>query len=91
MCTIGQEVLAVGYACKEKKLSTVFGSVQKISFAILTTTCNVQAGFSGGPVFTIYGKLLGLTIGKLNVGLMNFVLPSVEFDQTIKIYAHSKG
>lgn len=88
---IGQEVFAVGYACKEKNYSIVCGHVQKISLAILTTTCNVRAGFSGGPVFTIDGKLLGLTIGKLSVGSVNFVLPSTEFEQPIKMYAHSKG
>jgi len=50
------------------------------------TTCNVRAGFSGGPVFSIDKKLLGLTIGKLNIGTFHYVLPSTEFVETINKY-----
>lgn len=62
-----------------------------ISFGLLTTTCDVRKGFSGGPVFTIEGILLGLTIGKLSVGTISFVLPSTEFVETIKTYIHTNG
>lgn len=69
-----------------------FGYVHKLSFSILTTTCNVYKGFSGGPVFAASdGKLLGLTIGKLSVGTVNFVLPSIEFVEIIKKYIHNNG
>ncbi|XP_025411809.1 peroxisomal leader peptide-processing protease-like isoform X2 [Sipha flava] len=85
----GHKVFAVGYACKENVTSTIFGRVLSISLGLLTTTCNVCKGFSGGPVFTNEGKLLGLTIGKLSVGTVNFVLPSAEFVETIKTYIHT--
>lgn len=61
------------------------------SFSILTTTCNVCSGFSGGPVFTNDENLLGLTIGKLSVGTMNFVLPSSEFMNTIEKYIQTNS
>lgn len=82
----------MGYGLRENVPSIVFGYVHRLSFSILITTCNVRIGFSGGPVFsTSDGKLLGLTIGKLSVGTVNFVLPSIEFVETIKKYIHTNG
>lgn len=84
-------MFAVGFANQENVISSVFGHVLSISFGLLTTTCDVRKGFSGGPVFTNKGKLLGLTIGKLSVGTVNFVLPSIEFVETIKTFIHTNG
>ncbi|KAL5242321.1 hypothetical protein ACI65C_009731 [Semiaphis heraclei] len=84
--TIGQKIFSVGYPCREYVPSTVFGHMHKMLYSILTTTCNVRAGFSGGPVFSIDRKLLGLTIGKLNMGSIHFVLPSSVFVETINKY-----
>lgn len=87
----GQKVFAIGYGCKENIPSTVFGYVVKVPVSMLMTTCNVRLGFSGGPVFSSDRKLLGLTIGKLSVGNVNFVLPSAEFMDTIKYYILING
>lgn len=84
--TIGQKMFSVGFACREYVPSTVFGHMHKMINSILTTTCDVRAGFSGGPVFSIDRKLLGLTVGKLNLGTIHFVLPSTEFMETINKY-----
>ncbi|XP_008185200.1 peroxisomal leader peptide-processing protease isoform X1 [Acyrthosiphon pisum] len=84
--TIGQKMFSVGFACREYVPSTVFGHMHRMIYSILTTTCNVRAGFSGGPVFSIDRKLLGLTVGKLNMGTFHFVLPSIEFVETINKY-----
>lgn len=86
----GQEVFVVGYAFEENEPSTVFGHVHTISFSIMTTTCDIHTGFSGGPVF-MGDKLLGLTIGKLSVGSIHFVLPSIEFVDIIKKYMYTNG
>lgn len=93
MCTFftGQKVFAVGYALGENILSTAVGYILKVSSSVLTTTCNVHIGFSGGPVFTSNGKLLGLTVGKLNVGTVNFVLPSTVFLETLNKFIQSNG
>lgn len=82
----GQKVFAVGYAFGENVPTTVFGHVHMVSFSIMTTTCDVRSGFSGGPVYTNNKDLLGLTVGKLSVGTVNFVLPSSEFLDTIEKY-----
>lgn len=79
-------MFSVGFSCREYVPSTVFGHVHKMIYSILMTTCNVRAGFSGGPVFSIDKKLLGLTIGKLNIGTFHYVLPSTEFVETINKY-----
>uniref|UniRef100_A0A2S2NPN0 Peroxisomal leader peptide-processing protease n=1 Tax=Schizaphis graminum TaxID=13262 RepID=A0A2S2NPN0_SCHGA len=83
---IGQKMFSVGFPCREYVPSTVFGHMYRMIHNILTTTCNVREGFSGGPVFSIDRKLLGLTVGKLNVGTIHFVLPSIEFVKTINKY-----
>ncbi|VVC42212.1 Peptidase S1, PA clan [Cinara cedri] len=80
----GQKVFAVGYACEENVPAIVFGNVQKSTLNTITTSCNVRTGFSGGPVFTSDGQMLGLTIGKLSLGIVHFVLPSTKFISTIK-------
>jgi len=82
----GQKMFSVGFPCREYVPSTVFGHMHRMISSILTTTCNVRAGFSGGPVFSINRKLLGLTVGKLNMGTIHFVLPSTEFVETINKY-----
>jgi len=79
-------MFSVGFGCREYTPSTVFGHMHRIIHTILTTTCNVRAGFSGGPVFSIDRKLLGLTVGKLNMGTFHFVLLSTEFVETINKY-----
>ncbi|KAF0766541.1 peroxisomal leader peptide-processing protease-like [Aphis craccivora] len=84
--TIGQKMFSVGFPCREYVPSTVFGHMHRMIHGILTTTCNVREGFSGGPVFSVNRQLLGLTIGKLNVGTIHFVLPSTEFVETINKY-----
>ncbi|XP_060869680.1 peroxisomal leader peptide-processing protease isoform X2 [Metopolophium dirhodum] len=84
--TIGQKLFLVGYACREYAPSTNFGHMHGMMHSILTTTCHVHAGFSGGPVFSIDRKLLGLTVGKLNIGTFHFVLLSTEFMKTINKY-----
>ncbi|KAL4084444.1 hypothetical protein QTP88_028262 [Uroleucon formosanum] len=86
-CQISDETpTIVGFSCREYMPSTVFGHMHRMIYSILMTTCNVRAGFSGGPVFSIDRKLLGLTIGKLNIGTFHYVLPSTEFVETIKKY-----
>lgn len=87
----GQEVFAVGYALRENGPAAVFGHVHVMSYSILTTTCDVRTGFSGGPVFTGGRDLLGLTVGKLSVGTLNFVLPTSEFVNTIEKYIRTNG
>ncbi|KAE9542995.1 hypothetical protein AGLY_002906 [Aphis glycines] len=84
--TIGQKMFSVGFPCREYVSSTVFGHMHRMIHGILTTTCNVREGFSGGPVFSVDRQLLGLTVGKLNVGTVHFVLPSTEFVETINKY-----
>lgn len=79
-------MFAVGFPCREYAPATVFGHMQRVVYSILMTSCNVHRGFSGGPVFSIDRKLLGLTIGKLNTGTIHFVLPSTEFMETINKY-----
>jgi len=79
-------MISVGYSCREYVPSTVFGHMHKKLYSMLTTTCNIRAGFSGGPVFSIDRKLLGLTVGKLNIGTIHFVLPSTVFMETINKY-----
>jgi len=79
-------MFSVGFGCREYTPSTVFGHMHRMIHSILTTTCNVRAGFSGGPVFSIDRKLLGLTVGKLNMGTFHFVLLSTEFVETINKY-----
>lgn len=59
--------------------------------SILTTTCNICTGFSGGPLFTTDRQLLGLTIGKLSMDTVHFVLPSTEFMEIINLYIHTYG
>lgn len=84
-------MLAVGYASAEKIPSTVFGQINRIPFSMITTTCNVHLGFSGGPVFSSNRRLLGLIVGKLSVGSINFVLPVTEFMETVKNYISKNG
>jgi hypothetical protein len=91
MCLTGQKMFSVGFPCQEYVPSTVFGHMYRMIHNILTTTCNVREGFSGGPVFSIDRKLLGLTVGKLNVGTIHFVLPSTEFVETINKYIITNG
>lgn len=62
-----------------------------MSLTLLTTTCNICAGFSGGPLLTTDRQLLGLTIGKLNNDNVHFVLPSTEFMEIIFLYIHTNG
>ncbi|XP_050442300.1 peroxisomal leader peptide-processing protease-like isoform X2 [Adelges cooleyi] len=74
---INQEVFAVGYPSIEKKLKISFGHIHATPLSsILTTNCQVYLGFSGGPVFGKDNKLLGLTIGMLNVDII--VLENLE-------------
>jgi len=85
-------MFSVGFSCREYVPSTVFGHMHKMILqSMLMTTCNVRAGFSGGPVFSIDSKLLGLTIGKLNMGTFHFVLPSTEFVETINKYINTNS
>ncbi|XP_025198767.1 uncharacterized protein LOC112597064 isoform X2 [Melanaphis sacchari] len=84
--TIGQKMFSVGFPCREYVPSTSFGHMHRMIHSMLTTTCNVREGFSGGPVFSMDRKLLGLTVGRLNVGTIHFVLPSTEFVETINKY-----
>lgn len=81
----------MGFAYKQYTFSTTFGYVQMMKFTMLTTTCDVCPGFSGGPVFTSDRQLLGLTIGKLSLGTVHFVLPSTEFMKTINSFIQSNG
>ncbi|XP_025198768.1 uncharacterized protein LOC112597064 isoform X3 [Melanaphis sacchari] len=82
----GQKMFSVGFPCREYVPSTSFGHMHRMIHSMLTTTCNVREGFSGGPVFSMDRKLLGLTVGRLNVGTIHFVLPSTEFVETINKY-----
>jgi len=88
----GQKVITVGYASGDRVPSTVSGCVRSMTFNVLTTACNVRTGFSGGPVFAASdGRLLGLTVAKLSVGAVNFVLPSIEFVKTINEFNQTNG
>lgn len=84
-------MFAVGYVCGDNAAATVFGCIQSALFGTITTSCNVCTGFSGGPVFTSNNRLLGLTVGKLSVGTVHFVLPTTEFIGNIKKYIVTKG
>lgn len=84
-------MFAVGYTCVNNVPAVVFGRIQRTSFTTITTNCNVRIGFSGGPVFTSDGQLVGLTTGKLSLGTVHFVLPSTEFIEPIKKYIVTNG
>jgi len=83
----------MGYTLGERhRPSAVSGYVREIGFDVLTTTCVVGLGFSGGPVFAAdNGHLLGLIVGQLNLGAVNFVLPAVTFVKTIDKYVQTNG
>lgn len=84
-------MICAGYAFKTFELSTVFGCVYEMSYGILTTTCKVHLGYSGGPVLTSDKQLLGLIIGQLKEGSANIVLPSTKFMKIIQKYIHTNG
>lgn len=86
-----QKAIAVGYGLGEYDVSTIHGYVLGTSFGLLTTTCNVPVGFSGGPVFTDDGRLLGLTVAKLSVRSVHFALPFPEIKETIQKYISTNG
>lgn len=91
MIFTGQKAIAVGYGVGEYDISTVHGYVLGTSFGLLTTTCNVLVGFSGGPVFTDNGRLLGMTVAKLNGHSVHFALPFLEIKETIQKYISTNG
>lgn len=88
---VAQKVMAAGYACKDNLVSTVFGFMLEVSLGVLMTNCKIRAGFSGGPIFSTEGQLLGLTIGMLSSGSVNFGLSFTEFGNIIKDFIKNNG
>ena len=82
-----QKVLVIGTSDGEKYQFVAGKFIQRVKSygnAYLQTTVNIQPGNSGGPMFDLYGNVIGVNISKIkDVSEVSWVAPINEIKNTL--------